>query len=245
MIIDLKVKAMISDQAEIIRKLIEEGRRRLEEPRKKVTFETGIPEAEWLLNDLEHFPHLFVCACVMDRQIKAGRAWAIPYLIGKEIGGFEFHEFAEIKLSQFKEIFNRLKPHRFNEKMAGYFYSAVQDIHIKYSDGASQIWANTPKSALVIRRFLEFGGVGPKIANMAANILARDFKIPMLDFSSIDIAPDRQVKKFFTKIGLLRKEASNEELIYLAREIYPEYPGILDIMAWEMGRKIKQDTRLS
>ena len=227
------------DQNKIIELLIEEGRHRLSRPRQQYSFETGIPEAERLLNDLENFPHLFVCACVMDRQIKAGRAWAIPYLIGKEIGGFEFHKFAEIKLSQFKEIFNRLKPHRFNEKMAGYFYSSVQDIHIKYSDDASQMWANTPKSALVIRRFLELGGVGIKIANMATNILARDFKVPMLDFSSIDIAPDVQVKKFFVEKGLLRKEASNEELIYLAREIYPEYPGILDIMAWEKGRQIK------
>jgi len=210
-----------------------------------VNFETDIPDAEEILNNLEQFPHMFVLACVMDRQIKTGRARAIPYLIGKEIGGFEFHSFAEIKLSQFKEIFNRLKPHRFNEKMAGYFYSAVQDIHKKHSDDAFKIWANKPKSALVIRRFLEFGGVGPKIANMATNILARDFKVPMLDFSSIDIAPDVQVKKFFVENGLLRKEASKEELIYLAREIYPEYPGILDIAAWEAGRKIKQGAWLS
>jgi len=231
---------MIQGQNKIIEFLIKEGRHRLSRPRQQYLFETGISEAERLLNNLEHFPHLFVCACVMDRQIKAGRAWAIPYLIGKEIGGFEFDKFAEIKLFRFKEIFNRLKPHRFNEKMAGYFYSAVQDIHIKYDDDTSQIWAGKPKSALIIRRFLEFKGVGIKIANMATNILARDFKIPMLDFSSIDIAPDVQVKKFFVEKGLLRKEASNEELIYLAREIYPEYPGILDIMAWEMGRKIKK-----
>ncbi len=231
---------MMQDQNKIIGLLIEEGRRRLSRPRQQYSFETGIPEAERLLNDLESFPHIFVCACVMDRQIRAGRAWAIPYRVGKEIGGLEFRKFAEIKLPQFKEIFKRLSLHRFNEKMAGCFYSAVQDIHIKYSDDASQIWANKPKSALVIRRLLEFGGVGIKIANMAVNILARDFKIPMLDFSSIDIAPDIQVRKFFIEKGLLRKEASNEELIYLAREIYPEYPGILDIMAWEMGRKIKK-----
>jgi hypothetical protein len=227
------------DQNKIIELLIKEGGRRLAESRQQYSFETGIPEAERLLNDIEKFPHLFVCACVMDRQIRAGRAWAIPYRVGKEIGGLEFHNFAEINSSRFKEIFKRLGLHRFNEKMAGYFYSAVQDIHMKYSDNASQIWAGKPKSALVIRRFLEFGGVGIKIANMATNILARDFKILMLDFSSIDIAPDVQVKKFFIENKLLRKGASNEELIYRAREIYPEYPGILDIMAWEKGRQIK------
>ena len=123
--------------------------------------------------------------------------------------------------------------------MAQYFFSAVQDIHSKYGNSAANLWVDKPQSALVIRHFLEFKGVGVKIANMATNILVRDFKIPMEDYSSIDIAPDVQVKKFFIENGLLRREASNEELIYLAREIYPEYPGILDIAAWELGRKLK------
>jgi endonuclease-3 len=91
----------------------------------------------------------------------------------------------------------------------------------------------------VIRRFLEFKGVGIKIANMGTNILIRDFKVPMSERSSIDIAPDVQVMKFFVHHGLLRPEAGIDELIYKAREIYPEYPGILDIAAWELGRKLR------
>jgi endonuclease III len=210
----------------------------IEEVRKINRFETGIPEAEELLNDLEHFPHIFVLACVMDRQIKSGRAWAIPYHIGKEIGGFEFSSFLKLNLNEIRTIFVKKSLHRFNEVMAKNFYSTVQDIHSKYNNNAVNIWADKPQSALVIRRFLEFKGVGIKIANMATNILARDFKIPMVDYSSIDIAPDVQVKRFFTHYGLLRKGGSNEELIYLAREIYPKYPGILDIAAWEFGRKL-------
>lgn len=225
------------EQEAIIRHLIVEGRRRLQTPREKINFETGIPKAEEFLNDLEHFPHLFVLACVMDRQVRTGRAWAIPYQVGKVAGGFEFSRFAELTSGDLKALFAEKSLHRFNEVMAKNFYSAIQDIHLKYSDNAANLWSNRPKSALVVRLFLEFNGVGVKIANMAVNILARDFKVPMADYSSIDIAPDRRVRRFFTQHGLLKKEASNEELIYLAREIYPEYPGILDIAAWELGRK--------
>ena len=116
-------------------------------------------------------------------------------------------------------------------------------IHLKYNNHAENIWSGKPKSALIIRRFLEFKGIGVKIANMAVIILARDFKIPMQDYSSIDIAPDVQVKKYFISKGLLRENASNDELIYLAREIYPEFPGLLDFAAWRGGREIKKGKR--
>jgi len=192
------------------------------------------------LNNLDKYPHMFVLSCVMDRQIRAGRAWAIPYLIGKEMGGFSFDDFLKLNLDNTKKIFNYKKLHRFNNDMAECFYSAIQDIHFKYNDHAENIWSGNPKSALVIRRFLEFKGVAVKIANMAVIILARDFKIPMQDYSSIDIAPDVQVKKYFVHNGLLRENASNDELIYLAKEINPDFPGLLDFAAWEGGREIKK-----
>ncbi len=177
--------------------LIKVGRDRLNSSRSKINFETGIPEAENILNNLEEYPHIFVLACVMDRQIKAGRAWSIPYLVGKSIGGWKFENFLNLSASEIKEIFNKNKLHRFNDKMAQCFYSAINDIKHNYNGNAKNIWANNPKSALVIRRFLEFKGVGIKIANMATNILARDFKIKMQEYSSIDVAPDIQVKKYF------------------------------------------------
>ncbi len=83
--------------------------------------------------------------------------------------------------------------------MAENFYSAVQLIHTKYNDDASNIWKGNPKRATLIRRFLEFKGVGVKIATMAANILAGEFKISMQDRICIDISPDVQVKRVFTK----------------------------------------------
>ncbi len=120
--------------------------------------------------------------------------------------------------------------------MAGVFYSAVVLIHEQYQDNAANIWNDNPTSATLNRRFLEFKGVGIKIASMAANILSRNFKIPMKDRIYINVSPDIHVKRVFARLGLISEEASNDELIYRARELNPEYPGVFDFPTWEIGR---------
>lgn len=189
-----------------------------------------------MLNNLKQFPHAFVLACIMDRQIKAEKAWLIPYYISQEIGGFEYERLLKLDLNSLKDIFQKRSLHRFNKIMAENFYSAIQLIHNKYKNDASKIWKDNPKSATIVRRFLEFEGVGIKIATMAANILAREFKISMQDRICIDISPDVQVKRVFIRLGFIPRDASNDELIYCARELHPEYPGIFDFSAWEIGR---------
>ncbi len=121
--------------------------------------------------------------------------------------------------------------------MAGLFNDALQLLDTKYSGDASLIWKGTPRSATIVLRFLEFKGIGVKIATMATNILSREFKIPMQDRICIDISPDVQVKRVFIRLGFIAKDASNDQLIYTAREFHPEYPGIFDLSAWEIGRK--------
>jgi endonuclease-3 len=231
---------MNNNQQKVIHNLIEQGQRHLRSPRQATKKYAGVPEADRLLNDLENYPHHFILACVMDRQMEATRAWVIPYKVGVEIDGFEFDDYLRVGLPRLRAIFKSKSLHRFNNVMAANFHSAIQDIHRKYVDDASAIWNNKPKSAAVIRRFLEFRGVGVKIANMATNLLARDFKVPMTDYSSIDIAPDVRVKRFFVENNLLRKNASNDELIYLARELFPEFPGILDYAAWRGGKQVRK-----
>ncbi len=220
---------------EIVNVLIKRGKELFAQPYQKIEF-TGNSNADDLLNDLKNYPHAFVLACVMDRQIRAERAWLIPYEISKEIGGFEFPKLLSLRLDRIKEIFVRKSLHRFNDIMANNFYLAIQRIRGNYNDDASNIWRGNPKSATVVRRFLQFQGVGIKIASMAANILARDFKIPMADKLCIDISPDVQVERVFIRLGLIDENATNDELIYCARELNPEYPGIFDLSAWDIGR---------
>ncbi|MCJ7667884.1 MAG: iron-sulfur cluster loop [Anaerolineae bacterium] len=216
--------------------LIKRGNELLARPFEQVRF-TGDAQADALLNDLDHYPHAFVLACVMDRQIKAERAWLIPHAFSTRIGSFEFRHLERLSKARVKELFTEPEPlHRFPEVMSANFYRAVQRIERDYFGDASGIWAGTSSSATIVRRFLEFDGVGPKIANMAANILVRDFKIPVSDKISIDISPDVQVRRAFTRLGLIREGASNEEITYRARELNPTYPGIFDLSVWEIGR---------
>jgi endonuclease III len=223
-------------QNKIIEILINKGNNLLKQPYEKNSY-TGNPEADNLLNDLISYPHTFVLACIMDRQQGAGRSWHIPHKISTEIGGFEFSRLLQITSSKYNAIFQKYKFHRFYNIMAKNFYLAIQRIHKQYDDNASNIWKDKPTSATIVRRFLEFDGVGTKIATMATNILAREFKIPMRDYCNIDISPDRHIMLVFSRIGLLSKNAKKEELFYLGRELNPEYPGVFDYHCWEIGKK--------
>ncbi|MBT6338563.1 MAG: iron-sulfur cluster loop [Desulfobacula sp.] len=216
--------------------LIKRGNELLNEKKVDLVRFTDNIESDKLMNDFENTPHAYVLACVMDRQIKAERAWQIPYRISTLIGSFKFSDLQKLSLDKLKEYFNNNSLHRFNETMAENFYETIQLIHKKYDGDAVNIWKDNPKSATIVRRFLEFKGIGIKIATMATNILARDFKIPMQDHLCIDISPDVQVRRVFWRIGFIDKDSNNDELIYCARELYPGYPGIFDLSAWEIGR---------
>ena len=63
----------------------------------------------------------------------AERAWSIPFRIKEIVGSFNIDDLASISLEEYKNIFNRNILHRFNEIMAEVFYSAVQDIKVKYN----------------------------------------------------------------------------------------------------------------
>jgi endonuclease III len=236
---------MVVLSAEEIRALNEEADQLMLQHEQNLDFETGIRDAEEILRDLTKFPHHFVLACVMDRQIKAARAWRIPYEVGLAIGGFDFKNYETLTPSKAKELFRDRSLHRFNDTMAALFVRAIQRIRSTYEGRANLIWANNPPSAAIIRRFLEFDGVGIKIATMATNLLLRKFRVAMTDKSAIDISPDSQVMKFFQQKKWLREEASIPELVYLARELSPDYPGRLDALAWRGGRAMKRKTQES
>lgn len=193
-------------------------------------------ESNNFLNDIVTYPHAYVLACCMDRQVKAERAWMIPCKIKNIIGGFSIKQLAEVSLVEYKNNFVENSMHRYNEVMAEIFYKAIHKIADDYDGNASKIWHGNPSSATVVYRFLQFEGVGIKIATMAANILARQFKIPFSDYYSIDVSPDVHVKRVMTRIGLVPEKSPNEFIIYKAREMCPEFPGIIDYSLWEIGR---------
>lgn len=224
------------DEEAIRERLIERGQALFAKPRGLVEF-TKLAPADLLLNDLERHPHAFLLACVMDRQIKAERAWLIPHRISDKLGGFSMDALVKLSQREVSRLMSKPEPlHRFANTMRRLFHAAVQRISKVYAGDAARIWADRPSSAEVVYRFLQFDGVGPKIATMAANILARDFKVPLSDFYSIDISADIHVRRVFGRLGLCPSNAAIEQLVYKARTLHPEFPGIMDLPSWEIGR---------
>jgi uncharacterized HhH-GPD family protein len=216
--------------------LVQRGEALLHAPAERLAF-TGDRAADDLLNDLAHYPHAFVLACVMDRQMTAERAWLIPHRIAERLGNFEFATLCTLTLDDVRRLMTEpTSLHRFKNKMSVSFYEGVQRIANVYGGNASRIWSDRPACYEVVGRFRQFHGVGQKIAAMAVLILVREFKIPLPDLPSLPIAPDVHVCRVFSRLGLCREDAEPDEVADRARSLHPQFPGILDIGAWTIGR---------
>ena len=226
--------------------LVREGYERLAAPPGAIKF-TGVQEADILLNDIDGHPHAFVFACVMDRQIKTEKAWQIPYKLKQRLGFFDFANLATLGESspgKLEEAMLQPTPlHRFPNEMSKNLLAAIHRIRNEFCGNAGAIWTGRPSSATIVRRFLEFRAVGQKIATMAANILVRDFRVEVSDRYSIDISVDVQVTRVFARMGFVPQDSSVDYLIFRARELHPNYPGIFDLVLWELGRTVCRPTQ--
>lgn len=216
--------------------LVTLGKNRFLHPEENSVHLVDNPKINEFLNDLEHFPHAYVLACLMDRQIKAERAWTIPWAVKEALGSFDIEVLGKQPLEYYQKLFTTQALHRFCTSMAKTFHATIHKILDDFSGDASRIWSGNPSSAAVVYRLLQFDGCGIKIATMAVNILARQFKIPFSDYYSIDISPDVHVFRVMKRTGLVSSTADRESIIYKARELNPEFPGIIDFSCWEIGR---------
>ncbi len=205
---------------------------------------TKVPESDKLLCDLKNYPHAFLLSCIGDKQMDSTAAWLIPFKLKELIGDFTIETLYKMSLEQFQTLFNNEKLHRYNNQIPREYYSAIHKIVDEYNGDASNIWKGNPSSATVIRRLLEFDGVGVKIATMTTNILSRDFGVSFSDRYAIDISVDTHIRRVFKRMNLINSNIKNKEkelIIYKAREISPEYPGILDAFIWNFGREVCVD----
>lgn len=194
-------------------------------------------KARKFLNKLDKYPHAFVLGALMDNGIIKDEGWAIPYKVYKELGNFSIDFLADISIFKYLALFEDNDYHRFNFMFGNYFYEAIIKIKEDYDGDASNIWSNNPSNVDVINRFLEFNGMNSERAIRATNILARDFKIPMSDYRAIDIYPHPYVRIVMSKLGYISKKNSKQQSIEKAREINPEYPGLIDRTLWKIGRE--------
>jgi uncharacterized HhH-GPD family protein len=217
-------------------RLVGRGQELLARRRGFVRF-TGNQNADRLLNDIKKHPHAFVIGCLMDRQIKAEKAWIVPYAISRRSGNFSIKTLAEMSRREVRRLMAKPQPlHRFVDTMSEYLHRAIRRIECEYGGDASRIWSNHPSSAELVYRFLQFDGMGPKLATMASNILVRDFKIKLADYFSIDISADVHVRRVFGRLGLCDQGASVDQIVYRARSLHPEFPGLMDSSCFMIGR---------
>lgn len=199
---------------------------------------TKDPAADVILNDIANTPHAFVLACLMDKQIPAEKAWIIPIKVFNYFGTMDIYRLGEISEPDYINLFVERKLHRFKEEQAKVFYAGIQKIVNEYNGDAANIWKGKPSSSTVVFRFMQFKGVGVKIATMATNILARQMHVQYSDYYSIDISPDVHIMRIFRRMGYVSKDATRDDVIYKARSLNPEYPGIVDAPCWDIGRSI-------
>lgn len=199
---------------------------------------SGDKSLDRYLNDIDRFPHLFVLGCVADYQVKFEKAWRVPMALAEHAGGKSFQAMCRMPQKKMRAVMKGPPAlHRFPVAVADRIRKALDLIAEKYKGDASRIWLGRPSSALVVLRFLEFHGIGQKVSNMAANILARQFRVPFADRYSIDISVDVHVRRVMTRLGLVPPRASIEQVVYAARAVSPSYPGMLDKPCFDIGRK--------
>ena len=117
----------IENYGKIQEMLIKKGKDAFEKNNPKLeTFSS--PEADVLINDIEKTPHAFVIACVMDRQIKAEKAWNVPLKLSQRLGTFRFEDLRTLKVEDVLHAMTLPTPiHRFLKEMSRNFcgiYSA-------------------------------------------------------------------------------------------------------------------------
>jgi uncharacterized HhH-GPD family protein len=192
--------------------------------------------ADNFLKDLKNNPFAFLIGCLVDRQIPAEKAWEIPYKIKTILGNLEYETLTALSLEDWLKIFRKNNLHRFNDNMAIVIYESIKLVGNKYNGNPNNIWNNVDSASEVVNRFAEFSGIGQKISTMAVNILMKNYKIPFKDKSGIDVSTDSQVMKVMTRLGLIENENQREKAVKVARNMNPDYPGIIDLTLWEIGR---------
>lgn len=217
------------NRSNLITYLVKSGRNFVSQPRDSIDF-TGDRSVDGVMNDLENNPHLFVLGMQMDRGIEQTLAWGIPYRIREvlDLKGFDFQSLREPSIEELVQVFIGHTLHRYPAKMARIFHNTLEHIENAYDGEATHIWNDHPSSATLIKRFLQFDGMSLRLASRAANRLYRDFKVELSDASSLDITPEYYIRRVFMRAGFIGRHASDEELIYCARELHLRYPAIFD-----------------
>lgn len=181
-------------------------------------------------------PNAFLFGLIADQSVRAEIAWSLPYRLRQRIGHFDVAKIAKTNPEELGAVF-ATKPalHRYPNTMARNLVSAAQTLVEKFHGRAGEIWAAPAKALQIVERLKEFKGVGHKKASLGLILLIRNFGLRIADTSAIDIANDLHIRRIFLRTGLAATD-SVAAILEAARQLYPEYPGLLTTPVWVTGR---------
>ena len=203
----------------------------------KVLQEQGVPDEA----DPTKHPLRFLLGVILDQSMDWERAWRAPRILEDRLraaglGPLTSATLASLEPKKLAQIAGTPpKLHRFPEKMSDWIQKAAFTLNQAYDGDPAKIWTGAPRALEVMRRFDRFEGIGQKKSSMATNILARDYGVPISGWEDIDVSYDIHVRRVFLRTGLATKD-TEDEIVAVARELNPQYPGDLDVGSWDIGK---------
>ena len=178
----------------------------------------------------------FLVAVIADMGIRADRAWALPYLLGRRLGDLSPSLLRQDQDAIQAAVQQPPRLHRFASLLSDWLAQAASIVVERYDGRADRLWSDRPTPMELRRRLEVFPGVGPKKAAMAVEILARDLRVPLRPVTANDVTYDAHLRRVFLRTGLARRNEASH-MVSVVRELYPSRPGALDVPAWDIGRR--------
>lgn len=181
-------------------------------------------------------PNAFLFGLIADQSVRAEIAWSLPFRLKERLGHLEIPKIARMKPGELGAVL-ATKPalHRYPNTMARNLVSAAQSLLDKYRGRACEIWAPPAKALQIVERLKELKGIGHKKASLGLILLIRNFGLRVADTSAIDIANDLHIRRVFLRTGLAATDSA-AAILEAARQLHPEYPGLLTTPVWVAGR---------
>lgn len=186
---------------------------------------------------LRQNPFAFLMAASIDRGALAEAVWQIPFLLKKKLGHLDPQALSQMSEDEMEGTLRQLnRQPRFPRQSARTIASLAKLVTDKFNGDAASVWKGR-EPLDVVETLQEIWGVGPGIAHMAVRILIDEFGYQPSPGSlrTIDVKADRHVARVFYRTGLTGVR-SEKACIEAARQLHPEFPGLLDWPAWEIGR---------
>lgn len=184
----------------------------------------------------------FLIAVISDMGIKAERAWELPFKLRERLGGLTPEQVAADPAAVRKAFQQQPKLHRFVNNVPAWISEAARIVIDDYHGDASALWADAPTALELHQRLVMFPGISQKKAAMTVVLLNQCLNVPLRELSGGDVAVDVHLRRVFPRTGLTQDDQVNH-IVAAARAFHPEYPGALDMPAWDIGRRWCHRTR--